>query len=239
MAQVNTERMRKTELKNGLSSSAKLDFGVISGNSDFLKLRGGLRSDFTSGKYYIFGVIDYSRGFQDDELFINKGFVHFRCIRELDRMFQLELFTQIEFDDFIKLRRRSLAGGGLRLTLLSGNDPGGRIQPFELTLGTGYMWENEEIDTSPPTETSIFRSTNYISFTWRFDERVYLGAVTYYQVYLKDPGDYRVLVESGFGFDVTSSVTFRLTFGLRFDNEPPAGVRKHDLEINNGITFAF
>lgn len=238
-AQVNTEQMRRADLEEGLSHSLKLDFGVISGNSDFLKLKGGFRSDYISGKYYIFGVLEYNRGLQDDELFVNKGVVHLRGIRELNRVFHVELFMQREFNDLIKLKRRNLAGGGLRITLLPKGAAESKSDPLELNLGIGIMRETEEIETSPPIETSIFRSTNYIALKWRVDDRMYLGAVTYYQIYLEDLSDYRVLVETGFGFNVTRSVTFQLTFDLLYDHDPPEGVGKHDLEINNGIRFDF
>jgi putative salt-induced outer membrane protein YdiY len=238
-AQVNTEEMRKIDLDEGLSSSVKLDFGIISGNSDLLKLKTGFRSDYISGKYYFFGVVEYNRGLQDDEVFINKGFVHVRGIRELNQILHGELFMQREFNDFIKLKRRSLAGGGLRFTVLPQSNHEGNSNPLVLNLGMGIMREYEEIDISPPIKTSIFRSTNYISLKWRLDERTYLGAVTYYQVYLRGFSDYRVLVESVFGFDITRSVTFQLTFDLRYDHDPPTGVKNHDLEVNNGITFAF
>ncbi|MFQ6104494.1 MAG: DUF481 domain-containing protein [Candidatus Glassbacteria bacterium] len=237
--QVNTENLRRTDISQGLHNSLEFDFGLVSGNSEYLNLTSGFRSDLVSGRYYSFGVIQYQRGIQDDEVFINKGFVHLRGIRELTSSFYGELFVQKEFNDFILLKDRNLIGGGLRIALLPHGNTTGRSSPIRVYAGIGTMWENEDIGTHPPEETSIFRSTNYASLSWRIDDRVYVGVVSYYQVHLGDFQDFRVLLESGFGYDVTRSIAFQVSFNLRYDNEPPRDVKKHDLEIKNGLRFSF
>ena len=238
-AQVNTELMRKKGLEEGVHNSLNLELGLISGNSDFLKFSSGFRTDYRKGDFYTFGAIQYDRGTHNDELFVNKGFVHLRAIHRQTSLVHLELFYQKEFNDFILLNDRNLLGGGLRLAVRPHDPQEPDTRTLELYLGIGAMWEAEDLDTSPLTRTRIVRSTNYLSLNLRLGDRAYLGAVSYYQVNLEDFYDYRILMESGFGFDLSSSVTFRTTFHFRFDSDPPAGIRKYDMEIKNGVGILF
>jgi hypothetical protein len=239
VAQVNTENMRRGDLAEGLHNALNFDFGLVTGNSEFLNLEAGFRTDYVSDNYYTFGVLQYQRKLQNDKAFINKGFLHLRGIRRLARRFCWELFVQKEFNDFILLKNRILFGSGLRIILLSAGSSSGGDSPVDLYAGVGVMWENEEVDTSPPSDDKMVRSTNYLSFSWRIDERMYLGAVSYYQFQVDDPQDYRILLETGFGFDITRSFSFRMSFNLRYDNEPPQKVKRHDLELKNGLQFVF
>jgi hypothetical protein len=238
-AQVNTENLRRSGLEPGLSSLLSLDFGLDAGNSDFLNLEGGFRTDYVTGAFYFFGVLRYQRKLQNRRAFVNKGFIHLRGIRELTHRFSWEVFVQREFDDFILLKDRKLIGSGIRsrLTVSSGGER--TAVPLRMYAGTGLMWEDERLDTSPAREDHIVRSTNYLSLVWRVEERVHLGLVTYYQFHVSDLRDFRVLLENTFAFDLTGSLAFRMNLSLRYDHEPPPGVKSYDLELGNGLEFTF
>ena len=79
--QVNTETLRKSDLAQGFHNTAQLDLAMVSGNSEFLKLKTGFRTDYISKKYYAFMVIQYQRGTKNQKKFINKGFIHLLNIR--------------------------------------------------------------------------------------------------------------------------------------------------------------
>lgn len=239
-AQVNTESLRKSNLKNGFQTSLNVDLGLFAGNSDFLKMTGKLRTDFVSGDHYTFGVMQYQRGIQDQNVFVNKAFIHIRDIHKLSRIFRWEWFIQKEFNEFIRLKDRNLIGAGLRTAAWASNFKTKNLpQSLQFYLGTGFMWENEKINTTPVTETWIIRSTNYFNLSWKIDKRVNLGMVTYYQVDLKNLNDYRILSQTGFVFYITPAVSFQTTLNFRYDNEPPPRIKEYDLELKNGIQVAF
>jgi len=235
-AQVNTETLRKNDLQHGFHSTAMLNLGMVSGNSEFLKLKTGIRTDYVCQKYYLFGVIQYQRGTKNQKNFINKGFIHLRNILRFTDRFNVELFAQKEFDDFILLKDRNLIGGGIRTELLSRSADDKNYRFF---IGNGGMWENEEIRTSPISETKIVRSTNYVSIQLQNNNHWNINFVNYYQFNLENVTDYRILMESTFGFKLTSSFSFQTNFNYRYDNEPPPNVKKYDLELTNGISFSF
>lgn len=236
VSQVNTERLRKSELTTGFNNSLNFDLAFVSGNSEFLKLKTGMRVDYQAKKYYSFGVIQYQRGLQKSRVFINKGFVHLRGVRIINKRFSGEVFFQKEFNDFILLKDRNLIGAGWRTALISQQNDGKNYQWF---IGNGAMWENEQINTSPITETKIVRSTNYISLLFQKEKQWRANFVSYYQFNVKHWQDYRVLIESSFGFNLTRSLMFRTNFNLRYDNEPPPKIKNYDLEMTNGFSFSF
>lgn len=238
-AQVNTENLRNLELSDGFHNRVDFSFGLLAGNSDIVLLSGKYRIDYVRGEHYAFGVFNYQRGLQNNVTFVNKGFIHLRVIRKLNSRLRAEIFTQREFDEFILLDDRVLLGGGLRVLLASKQKPDRDDPSIRLYAGAGVMWENEKLDTDPPQETNICRSTNYLSFEWTIDERMHAGAVSYVQFDVTEPGDYRILLESEFGFDITETVAFDLSFRLRYDNRPPAAVKNYDLDLKNGLEISF
>ena len=238
-AQVNTESMRKENLAKPFGVSLNFDGTLVKGNSNYSKLKTGLRIDFKKNNTYIFTVGEYQLGLKDDSRFIQKGFGHLRGIRNLHRRIGIELFCQKEFNEFISLKDRNLVGGGLRTGLLLPDSTRTIMKDISIQMGNGIMWENEVIDATPEIETNIARSTNYLSLLWEIDKRLMLNMVVYCQFDVADFSDYRVLTQNTLSFNVTENVTFRSGFNLRYDNEPPATIKNYDLELNNGFGISF
>lgn len=237
--QVNTERLRRGDIEEGWHNSISFNLGYISGNSNFLNLRGNARSDFKIGNYYTFGVVNYQRGKEAGQIFLNKGFVHIRGIRMFTPVIGGEVFLQKEFNEFILLNDRNLAGGGIRTMLLSGAPTEETGIPIRLFLGIGFMWENEVLNTSPVTETNLLRSTNYISATWSGNEMMEFNLVSYYQVAVTQIQNYRILLDSRLAFNLSQTLSFQMGLNYRYDSEPPPGIKHYDLDLTNGIQFDF
>ena len=70
-AQVNTERMRKIDKAYGFDNSLQIDFSLYSGNTEFYQLKTNYRADYITPNHYSFGIIQYQRGFQGENLFLN------------------------------------------------------------------------------------------------------------------------------------------------------------------------
>lgn len=147
---------------------------------------------------------------------------------------------QKQFNESILLRDRNLAGGGVRIAALKQRTDK-RNTGLNLYLGIGGMWENEIINDKGhgEIETNIIRSTNYISATWRIDNRFSVVITGYFQPYTQRLSDFRVLSESRFKVHVTKTVSFNTRLNIRYDSEPPTDVEAHDLEIVNGLSYKF
>ncbi|MEX2396011.1 MAG: DUF481 domain-containing protein, partial [Balneolales bacterium] len=118
LAQVNTETLRAGTQNDGFHFTTDFSFGLSEGNVRYLNLLGNVRVDYQKGNNSSFAVIQYSRGTQEGDLYRNAGFVSFRNTYYIRPAVGLEAFAQQQFDDFIRLRDRKLAGSGFRLRLI-------------------------------------------------------------------------------------------------------------------------
>ncbi len=238
VAQVNvftSETMKRMEQKAGWYNSVKLDLSYSSGNTDLLTLRTRFRTDYLSKSFHTFLFGSFQHGRKDEDLFTSKGIAHARLIRNLTQYIFVESFVQKQFNESILLMDRNLIGGGFRFAF---SMPEARINSY---FGTGIMWGHESINDSDKgvIVTRIPRSTNYISWKAELDDRISTSATGYYQVSLEDGTDYRILFEGSISFSLSKRLTMPLSANFRFDNSPPAGIRKHDLEIFNGLSYTF
>ena len=237
-AQVNIftgETMQQMKLEPGWYNSINLDLSYRAGNTDLFTARTRFRSDYLSKTYHGFVFGSLQQGRKSGNFFINKGMAHARIIRSLTQHVLFESFIQKQFNESILLSDRNLAGGGIRF---ASHPPSSR---FNLYLGIGAMWEHERINDTDIGEitTHVIRSTNYINWTGQLDERITTSATGYYQVYLRRFEDYRILFEGSLIFRLTTKLAFPLRINFRYDSEPPTGIRKHDVEIFNGLRYTF
>ena len=239
-AQVNIETLRRLDSKPGWYNDITLSLTYQSGNTDLLRFKSSLRSDYWFDKYHTFGIATLQQGEQGGKLYTDKGFIHLRGARSIVEHLGAEMFLQKQFNESILLRDRNLAGGGMRISGLK-QRADKKNTGLNLYFGIGAMWENETINDKGrgEIETSIIRSTNYISAAWRIDKRFTIVITGYYQPYTQNFSDFRILSESRFEFHVTKKVSISTRLNLRYDSEPPTGLEAHDLEIVNGLSYKF
>ncbi len=237
-AQINIftgETMKQMQHTTGWYNNIDLDLTYRTGNTELLTLQTRYRTDYLTPLYhgFVIGSIQYGR--EDDSFFTNKGMAHGRIIRSLANHIMVESFGQKQFNESIQLNDRNLVGGGIRFAILPS------ISNYNLYIGIGTMWEHEDINDSDVGEitTYIIRSTNYVNWTVQFNQRLSTSATGYYQVHVRRLVDYRILFEGSIKFNVTNTLSFPLKINFRYDNEPPTGIRKHDMEIFNGLSYTF
>ena len=227
--------MKKMQLESGWYNSINLDLAYRSGNTELLTLRTRFRSDYLSKTYHGFVFGSLQQGRKNGEFFTNKGMAHGRIIWNLTDRILIESFVQKQYNESILLNDRNLLGGGVRFAVHSSKSRS------NLYLGTGAMWEHEYINDKLVGDitTRIFRSTNYINWTLQLDERISTSATGYYQVHVRRMKDFRILFEGSVVFHLTTKLSFPFRLHFRYDNEPPTGIQKHDLEIFNGLSYTF
>ena len=195
-----------------------------------------IRADYLTTECHTFliGNLQYRK--KDANTFDSRGTIHIRGIRKFNTRLMIEGFLQKQYSGSILLKDRNLAGGGFRLSPLRSNEK----RQIDLYLGIGAMWENELIDDQKlgEFETSILRSTNYATLIWQVDDRFSTATTGYFQMRPNDTNDFRLLVESGFGVRLSKRISLNVELNFRFDNEPPGGIEKHDLEIANSLTLS-
>ena len=248
-AQVNTEVMRKEDIKPGLHFDAGGDVGYVEGNSSLFQNRSNLRLDYVQDWGQLFLVANYRLGSKDKLLFINKGFSHFRAVKTIRSPVYGELFLQQEFNEFIQLKNRMLIGSGLRIKWNEGKSAVDSVQKVHLITGIGLMWEREVIDTTGPDGAggdpvhgelaSLLRSTNYVVFNWNPKPTIGFLTTAYFQFDTKRLADYRILTRSTLKVGLTKRLSLTLNLNLRYDSEPPGEIKSMDLDLRNGFSYSF
>lgn len=237
-SQVNTEKFRRELDETGFLGKISLAGGLASGNSEFVKVKGGLRIDYAGNKYDLFLVGNYEFEEANDDKVVNKGFAHLRNIIELSPEFFLEFFLQKEYNQFILLEDRNLAGAGLRADLIKifSDEENSSIEIF---VGTGLMYENEKYNIPVSPGSDLVRSTNYLTFKWQINQGFSFITINYFQFDTARLSDHRFITDTSLNFLIIKNFSFSSALSYRFDNEPVPDVMNFDLEFTNGITFSF
>jgi putative salt-induced outer membrane protein YdiY len=235
-AQVNTESFRRTGDGEGLSGSVELSFSNRTGNTDLLEAGAAGRLGWRRGRRTTLFVTDVSVGKARDATTINKGFAHLREVYRITPRLAWEGFLQHEYDKFARLSARSLVGTGPRLTLL--DRPGGAAH-----LGLAWMEERERLDLpagSPDPRTDhAHRASAYLALEGRVSDRLSLHDTAYVQPRIGRARDVRVLNEAGLRVALAGSMSLKVSFSLRYDGEPPTGVKHLDTDLSNRLVWDF
>ncbi|MFC1555663.1 DUF481 domain-containing protein [candidate division KSB1 bacterium] len=233
-AQVNIEKFRHDAQEERYSAEWEFNISSKTGNVDLTKIGFDLQNNLNwdNSKTLIILLGDY--GWQGGRQYSNEALIHLRHIFFPDRRIQPESFTQIDYNKKRALEFRSLFGGGVRFQLLN-------EEKKVLALGGSLMYEHERIGISglAERETDLVRLSSYFSGNIAFGEIINWACTAYIQPYVRDFSDFRLIIDTDFQIPLTAMIAFDLSFRSRFDNMPPANIKKHDSALNAGIAVSF
>ena len=101
------------------------------------------------------------------------------------------------------------------------------------------MYEVEIRDDVSEPERRLYRSTNYLAYTWQPHPNIFFSGVTYGQFDTSDWANYRVLSENDCHLTVTDRLGVNFGYKYRFDSQPISLLTNHDSEFRSGITLSF
>lgn len=238
-AQVNTEKYRKHYTDGqGFLFNLKSTITIKAGNTEYTAYKGTGRLDHNgkSFDYFLVGSFEFKK--TDQRNIENQGFAHLRGMWNFARRTNWEFFLQRQYDEFIDLNARNLAGTGLKYRIFESISPNDSSNTLEINISTGLMYEAESYDLETTTvDKYLWRSTNFVSFDWLIKEKLNLTGVVYYQPAFRDFQNFRIAAEAGFEFAVAKSLYFIFDMSYRFNNKPVTDVKKYDLTLENGIRF--
>jgi hypothetical protein len=236
--QVNTEAMRSEDNSDGFTNQFHMEMGYEKANTEVLQLAGEYRLDYVKQKnFHSFMVINLENGYEKENdlpknIITNKGFAHLRITKNLFTNYQMEVFTQYEFNEFLLLNDRYLLGTGLRIGL----------QKSELSstyIGIGMMVEKETYDINSDDDKNLLRSTNYIKNNIALSSNIDVSNTAYFQIASADLNDYRILYDGGLDFHVNESFAFTIEMNYRYDNDPQSNLGNSYIQVSNGFSFNF
>jgi hypothetical protein len=257
LATVNIEKYRLALAEDGAAGGVTLSIGSKTGNVDTFETSLSGTAGFRHGPHLLLGVVAgtyTAKRTGDDRMedpdgtlldsdarYANKLLGALRYNRELSERLAGELFTQLQYDEFLRMDLRSLGGLGLRLGVVEG-------ETGSVHIGTGYMLELERQDPELVAEdpsTLAHRWTSYVCFSVEPVEGLTLSSTAYAQPRITDFSDYRLLDESALTVALGEHFSLGIAFTLRHDSDPALLVEgepplvRTDTELTNKLTIDF
>ena len=233
---VNIEDSRSTLTDtSGWFGYLGLGVDLIKNNRSITNIRGKLRAEYLNGKYLLLLLSDYNLIRADQENFIDNGFQHVRLNYEINKRLTYEFFSQIQFNNQVRIKLRGLLGTGLRFKIL-------KSEQQKVYWGISYMREYDEIEIVKDAIT-IFRDhrmSTYLSMTlYPFEENFSISNTTYYQPVLNNFSDVRLSSQTSLRFALSKRLVFSTIFSITNDTRVPENIPATYYSLKNGIRWEF
>jgi putative salt-induced outer membrane protein YdiY len=232
---LNVERLQPRDV-SGWHWGVEGAVSVEEGNAESVDVLSGvvLGHRWTDDWLRAFVGLDYRS--EEGQPLDRDRYLHLRLNHRFAERWQTFHFLQLQDSRRNLLRRRVLLGGGLRRRLVGGEST--------LDVGTGIMWESEELDGAQvtddhPVEADLWRMANLVAATRRLSESVRLLGVAYFQPDLSRFGDFRFLLDVSLRIALTDNLALTVNNEWRHDSRPPGGVRSDDYLLSTGFALTF
>jgi hypothetical protein len=235
--QVNVEGLRKSLTGSGVHGTLNGSLTTYQGNTMGSELGGAAMIGYREARHlvYLSASSNYSRS--GGEARVANAFAHFRYNYVLSPRLAAEAFTQVESDQFRRLRLRSLVGFGPRFTLVEGE--GGALY-----YGVSYMYVHTTLGASvadtPVRPADVHRFNNYAALLVVLDpERAALGNTLYFQPRFDDLRDIQLLDVLSLDVKIAGRISASMQATLRYEAPVPPPIKRVDLAVKNLIGVAF
>ena len=240
LAQVNTERYFTDYDKPGFIFQNGFGFNFATGNTKYLEFSDNFRADYNGQKIDYLLVAEYAFKTSSGTKATNKGFLHLRSTQSLgnQNFLMSEVFTQMQFDEFLLLRNRFLFGGGLRfdpVMLLDSTLKKNKI--LKVFIGTGFFYEFESYSTVPQQNFHLIRSSSYLTLVWAVNSHTNINLVNYYQPAINDFRNFRYIMNLGLSTLITHKLYYDLNLSILTRSIPIGGKKPDDIEVKNTLKF--
>ena len=106
------------------------------------------------------------------------------------------------------------------------------------------MLEHERLGGLPvnavhPAHTTVNRSNNYLTSRFTVNNRLASAWTVYVQPKIDAIRDLRVLGDANLEVDLGGPFVLVLSFSMRYDSRPPAGIKKFDTTLENSLAVTF
>ncbi len=206
---VNIEDKRKALDSLGWAGQLDLNGSLTKNNNTVATAGGALRLDRLGRKGNILFLTDYRLVRVSGDNATNAGFGHLRYGWEPQDGWRWEGFSQLQYNERLRLNLRFLAGTGIRRRLF-------REGKSRAYFGMLYMYEYDEMDDSETTYRD-HRLSNYFTIHSQVSPALSLASTTYYQPRLPDFTVPRISSVANLALSVTKALRFTTSFTLTHD----------------------
>ena len=227
---VNIENKRIYDDTSGWSGSIEASFSAQQTKDLLYALNFKHLVQYKTRKHYylIMSDLRYSGG---RIVYANSGMAHARyAYRINDGPWKWETYTQVQYNQLLLQKLRTLVGSGLRWKFYDKNDS-------KFFAGSSVFFEYEQIQAEPSDEYNrTFRWSNYLS--WFINRPSYsFTAATYYQPSIGNFKDYRISGQYTYLFKLKKRIDFKFELTGFYDSKPPETVRDFTFSSTFGIVL--
>lgn len=175
---VNIEDLRIRETNDSVNwyGSIGAGFNYVRIREEALQLSFDSRAQYKKDRHLALCILNAALLRAGSQDFNNNAFAHLRYNFKFSSNWVFEAYAQIQQNRLILLRRRTLSGAGIRWKTWKSSD---RV-PLSLYLGASLMYEENVFKDEEPILFTT-RASAYVSWSYRFNERVSLFSTTYFQ----------------------------------------------------------
>lgn len=189
----------------------------------------GLHLAYKHNKHNFLTISSFGYMKVDENELANNLFGHLRYNYDLSSTFIIEAFVQSKYDEFINIRMRNLAGGGLRIKLA-------HTKKLRFYSGFTGMYEHEELTDNIKNEGA--RMSDYISFVYSIDPFTF-SYTTYYQPRFDEFDNFRISSDSNVQLKVFKKLSFFASFNLEYDSQRPEEIPSSVSNFKSGVNYTF
>lgn len=233
---VNIESRRMQTDSVRFAGNANLTFNFQKTNDVSLSVfKSSLNAQLKSKNLkHIFLILgNYNLSSSNKSTISNAGFSHLRYNYMINKWFRWEAYTQLQFNELLSLRYRTLVGTGARFKLNHG-------ETVKTYLGVSSFYEFEQLQDVQQTENRDLRMSNYFSVSIKFPKnKGEFTSTTYYQPLFRHLNDYRLTTQSLIQLNFSKHLALITSVNYFFDSNPPTGVKQSTFSINNGLRLTF
>ncbi|ASS49749.1 MAG: hypothetical protein A3D31_09230 [Candidatus Fluviicola riflensis] len=216
---VNIENKRIYDDTAGWSGSLDAGFSAIQNNKLLYSANFRPKVQYKTRRHYYLLLSDLVYTGGKNEVYANSGMSHFRyAYRLFNSPWKWESYAQVQYNQLLNQKVRSLVGTGIRWKFLDTNN----VRCF---AGTSTFYEYEELQTDHVINQGL-RWSNYLSWFIESKNGLSFTAVTYAQPLWADLNDIRIAGQYTLGFHVLKRLDIRMEYNFFYDSRPPVGVRK-------------
>ena len=231
---VNIEDQRRGFDTLGWYGQLDLGGNLTRNQNKVLSLNGNLRVDRKGSNQALLALADYRLVQVSGDNALNAGFLHLRYARYLNEMWRWEAFTQVQYNEQLRLGLRYLVGTGPRLKVLARKNN-------RVYVGVLYMYEYDEVAEGSITYRD-HRLSTYLSFSLFPLPNVVVNNTTYYQPVIPDFRLPRLSSITSVSLKLTDRLAFTTKYSITHDVLLVQGledVPATTYEWVNGLRYSF
>lgn len=231
---VNIEDKRIQLDSNKWQGSIDLSSKLTQNTKSVLAIYTSVRVDrmVEQNKWLFLGSYNFARAGSQD--FLDDGFFHLRYNRDLNRKWQWETFGQVQYNEKLRIRLRTLLGTGARLQLLAD-------EKKKIAVGLLYMYEYNELTTDLGLRRD-HRLSSYLSLKLKPSKQLSFASTTYYQPLVDRLGESRFSSINTLTLKVNKWLAFSSVFAYTYDGQlakDTPDVPSSTYQWKNGVRLMF